>query len=205
MIQGGILDFGYPRIGPLVLPGRYWINLKVGDAKYSAEVLLKSDPRQKVEAVTLRRQLSFALEVRDTITEVTRTVHKLRAVRKQLEEHREVFEKEKKALTLVEVSEGLIAKLDQLEGRLHNSEAEISYDILAMKGGAKLYARLDAIFNWVNEADGEPPEGMMKLVATQQGEVLECQKALEALLHNDLPQYNQTAAKLSLPTVYVAK
>jgi hypothetical protein len=142
MIQGGILDFGYPRIGPLALPGNYTVELKVDEAKYTAELLLKLDPRRQFEEVTLRRQLAFALRVRDTITAVTRSVNRLRVVRKQLNEHREMFESEEKSIPLRKLSEGLIVELGRLEGQLHNSEAKIAYDILAMKGGAKLYARL---------------------------------------------------------------
>jgi len=116
-----------------------------------------------------------------------------------------MFENEEKSIPLRKLSEGLIAELGRLEAQLHNSEAEIAYDILAMKGGAKLYARLDAILNWINQADGEPPEGMKVLVAKQQEEVIQCQKALEDLLRNDLLAYNQEASKLSLPTIYVAR
>ena len=54
----------------------------------------------------------------------------------------------------------MIAKLDALEARLHNPRAKVTYDILAMKGGAQLYSNLGWLYGSVLEGDGPPTQGM---------------------------------------------
>jgi len=98
--------------------------------------------------------------------------------------------------------EKLLAALDRLEGKLHNKEAVIAYDILAQEGGAKLYARLDAISNWANGADGPPPQGAKELYGKQKGEVDQLSRELEEFVRDDLSEHNREASKLSFPVIY---
>lgn len=203
MFKGGILDFGYPRVGPMALPGEYRVVLKVGEEVESAQLSVRADPRQQVEELSLHHQLDFALEVRNTITSVTRSVEKIRGIRKQLREHCALLEGNSEAGAIIGVAERLQGLLDEIEGRLHNTEALIAYDILAQKGGAKLYARLDAISLWTNSADGAPPQGMQELFADQKEEVNQCLRELDEFIANALADYNREASRLSFPTVYL--
>jgi hypothetical protein len=88
-------------------------------------------------------------------------------------------------------------------GRMHNPKAEISYDVLAMKEGAKLYSRLSPFFGWINNGSGAPTEGMREVFAAQKQELDGLVTELDALLGQDLAALNQTANQLGLPTVYV--
>ena len=205
MIPGGKLDFGYPRVGPMAVAGDYSIKLKVGDEEYSAALELLPDPRQTASEEDQQEHLVFALEVRDTITKLTRTVGKLRGVRRQLATYQELLDKKQRAPELLSESQRLIAALDDLEGRLQNPEAKIAYDILALQGGAKLYARLDAIFLWLGQVDGPPPQGTRELFAEQKTAVLQCVNELDVLVGKDLAAYNRQASKLGLPVVVLAK
>lgn len=199
MFEGGILDFGYPRIGPMALPGEYTLRLKVDGKVHTEKLLLEPDPRQQVEEADLREQLSFALEVRDSITKLTRTVKRIREIRMRLKTHSELLEGNE----LSGAAGRLIEALDRLEGRLHNSKAVIAYDILAQEGGAKLYARLDAISMWANSADGAPPQGARELFALQREEVDRSRQELDRFLESDLSEYNREATKLKLPVIYL--
>jgi photosystem II stability/assembly factor-like uncharacterized protein len=203
MLKGGILDFGYPRVGPMALPGQYTLNLKVGDQVLTAQLLLLPDPRQQVPEPALREQLAFSLEVSSTITELSRSVETIQGIRKQLKEHQELLEGKTRAQSLIGEADRLQRGLDRIEGALHNTEAVISYDILALEGGAKLYARLDAISHWTNSADGAPPQGVKELFAIQKKEVEGCRKALDKFISRDLSEYNREASKLSFPIVYL--
>ena len=48
----------------------------------------------------------------------------------------------------------LAGKLDVLEGKLHNPKAQTVYDILAQRGGAKLYSQYTTLYGYTLEADG---------------------------------------------------
>jgi len=41
-----------------------------------------------------------------------------------------------------------------VEEKLHNPKAEVTYDILAQKGGAKLYSQLATLLDWMATATG---------------------------------------------------
>jgi hypothetical protein len=81
--------------------------------------------------------------VRDDINRVTRIVLDW-AVRTQITQA-ELLE-DGKAAEVLEAGKALLPKLDDLEGRLHN-KARVTYDILAQKGGAKLYSQLAGCLN----------------------------------------------------------
>ena len=149
MIPKGILDSGYPGVGPQALPGRYTLRLTVDGETATAPLVLRPDPRVTASSADLEAQLRFALEVRDAITRLTRDVVRLQTVRRQLAQRNELLAKDDKAKPLIEESKTLAAKLEDLEARLHNPKAEIAYDVLAQKGGTKLYSRLAPLLDWV--------------------------------------------------------
>ncbi|HEY2737334.1 MAG TPA: hypothetical protein VGK45_02955, partial [Thermoanaerobaculia bacterium] len=203
MIPNARLDSGYPLIGPPAVPGTYTARLTVDGKTQQTTFKLLPDPRSPVSQQDLEAQLAFALEVRDEITRLTRTVIQLKRIRRQLAERDELLADNTQAGDLVKGSKDLIAKLDDLESRLQNPKAEVVYDILAMKGGAKLYSRLAPLLDTVKTGDGAPTEGMRQVFAVQKKELDGDVAELQGLIDKDLASLNATAAKLSLPTVWV--
>src|SRR5439155_3593003 len=70
-----------------------------------------------------------------------------------------------KAAGWIKQATGVVAKLDALEEQLHNPKAEVTYDILAKKGGAKLYSQLAPLYDAVKDADGPVTQGMREVYA----------------------------------------
>ena len=64
-----------------------------------------------------------------------------------------------------------IKKADALEDKLHNPTAEVVYDILAMRGGTRLYSRLAPLQMWAVEAEGPPTAGMTQVLDGQEKEL----------------------------------
>ena len=165
--------------------------------------LRRQGPRDAVSQADLEAQLHLALEVRDAITRLTRTVLRLRDVRQQLLSRNQLIKSDPRAQDLVKASADLSQKLDTLEAKLQNPKAEIVYDILAQKGGAQLYSRLSPLLDWVESGDGPPGEGLKEVFADQQRELAARQAELERLLTADLAPLNEAAGKLDLPRIYV--
>jgi photosystem II stability/assembly factor-like uncharacterized protein len=204
MIPGGKLDAGYPGIGPRALPGQYTLRLTVDGKTATAPLTVKPDPRgQPFSGTDLAEQLRFALQVRDTITRLTRDVVRLQTVRRQLAQRNDLLAKDERAKPLLDASKDLIAKLDDLEARIHNSKAEITYDVLAMRGGSKLYSRLAPLQDWVTEGDGPPTEGAREVLAGQVKELEGYEAELSALIDKDLATLNRTASQLGAPVIWV--
>ncbi|HEY0512734.1 MAG TPA: glycosyl hydrolase [Thermoanaerobaculia bacterium] len=203
MIPNAKLDSGYPAIGPAVPPGTYTLRLAADGKTATAPFTLKPDPRAEVSPAELAEHLGFTLEVRDAISRLTRDVLRLRAVRRQLAERDDLLAKDARAKPLIASSAALIAKLDDLEARLHNPKAEITYDVLAQKGGTKLYSRLAPLMDWSAGGSGAPTQGMREVFAEQVKELDGYEAELSALLGKDLADLNQTSAQLGVPGIYV--
>ena len=203
MIPNAKLDAGYPGIGPAAVPGTYTLRLTADGKTATAPFVLKRDPRDQVSDAALAEQLRFTLGIRDAVTRLTRDVLRLRAVRRQLAERNDLIAKDDKAKPLIEPSKALIAKLDGLEARLHNPKAEITYDVLAQRGGTQLYSRLAPLMDWSGNGVGAPTQGMREVFAEQVKELDGYEAELAGLLDKDLAALNQTAAQLGLPGIYV--
>ena len=119
----------------------------------TAPAEVRPDPRVTVPVVALDEQLRFVLAVRDDITRLSRLVGKLRSVKTQLTARNELLKDNPKAGEVVKAGKGLVDSLTAMEERLHNPKAEITYDILAQKGGARLYSRYGPLYSWAIDAE----------------------------------------------------
>jgi hypothetical protein len=203
MIQNAKLDAGDPIQGPLVLPGSYTIRLTAGGRTATAAMKVLPDPRIRVSEDDLKAQVAFAFSLGDDITRLTRLVRQLRSVREQLAGRRDLLKEAAGAAQFVKDSEALIVKIDALEARMHNPKAEVVYDILAMKGGTKLYSRLAALFSDAREPDGPPTQGMREVYAAQKQELDGYESELKRLFSVDLAALNEEALKLNLSFIIV--
>ena len=203
MIPGGILDGGYPLIGPEALPGTYTLKLTVGDKSQSVTAKLLPDPRFPEPAADLAEQLNFALEVRDQITRLTRTVARLRTIKKQVAGRGDLVRKDASRADLVKAGDDLIGKLDALEAKLHNPKAQVVYDILAFQGGAKLYSRMAPLFDTIKGGDGKPTQGMRDEYAREKAELDGLVGELDGLVAGDVAALDQKATAVGLPGVWV--
>jgi photosystem II stability/assembly factor-like uncharacterized protein len=203
MIPNAKLDAGYPVLGPAAAPGTYTLRLTADGKTATAPFTLKPDPRATVPAAEIAEHLRFTLDIRDAITRLTHDVARLRAVRRQLAERDELLARDDQAKPLIQPSTALVARLDDLEARLHNPKAEITYDVLAQRGGTKLYSRLAPLMDWAAAGEGAPTQGMREVFAEQLKELDGYEAELSGLLGRDLADLNQKAAQLGVPGIYV--
>lgn len=206
LVKGGILDSGFPTIGPTAVPGTYSARLTVdGTPAITQATTLKllPDPRSTVSQDALDEQLRFSLAVRDEISRLTRTAEQLRSVRRQLTARNELLKKDPRAADLIKGSEAFLKKMDAVEERLHNPKAEIAYDVLAMKGGAMLYSRLSPLFEFAKGGDGPPTQGAKNVFAAVKKDLDALDAEWKALIAGDLAALQGQAEALDMPEIYV--
>lgn len=158
--------------------------------------------QMRIDAVD---QHKFAIQVRDDLNLLSTTVKQLKAVRKQLTERADLLKDEKSAKELLDANKKLTAKIDALEEKLHNPKAKTTYDILAQKGGAKLYSQFTGLYAFALDADGAPTQGMRELYTELARELHEHEAEWKSLLAGDVAKYNELSKKLEMPGVYVPK
>jgi photosystem II stability/assembly factor-like uncharacterized protein len=204
-IKGAKADTGDPDDGPLVSPGTYTAKLTADGKTASVKLEVRADPRTTLAPPDWQEQERFVLSLREDISRLARVVLQLRSVRKQLRDRNEVLKPSADAKELVHESEKLVAKLDRLEESLHNPKALVSYDILAMRGGAKLYSRLIQLYGFAGDSDGVPTQGMREVYADQAKELQQLETEWRKLLAEDLAAINKQAEALKLSHIIVPK
>jgi photosystem II stability/assembly factor-like uncharacterized protein len=209
-IKDGKIDTGDPIAGPQAVPGTYTVQLSVDGKTQRAPLRIVADPRglSNLDQTTLETQLAFALRVRDDISKLTDLVNEVRSVHEQLDARTKVLEARKGELPVADLlksSEDVVRKAAALEDRLHNPTAEVVYDILAMRGGTRLYSRLSPLLMWAIEADGAPTSGMTEVLSDQEKELAALQKDAQAFLSQDVAAINAAASRLGLSFVVVGK
>jgi photosystem II stability/assembly factor-like uncharacterized protein len=201
LIKNARIDNGNPSEGPVVAPGVYEARLTVDGQQETAKFAVKIDPRVKIPQTELETEQAFGLQVRDAITRLVDGVNRLRSVRDQLAARADVLQSDPRAATLVKDCRALVDKLTALESRMHNPKAEVTYDILAQKGGAKLYSRLSPLLAFATEGDGSPTQGMREVFAAQQKELEALEAELSQVLEKDLGAIQSQARSLQIPFV----
>ena len=95
----------------------------------------------------------------------------------------------------------MLVRLDALEEKLHNPKAKVPYDILAQKGGARLYSQLVWLYEMLKDSDGAPPQGIREVFAEQSELLRKYQDEWRVLTTKDLAALNEQAKKLDLPGI----
>jgi photosystem II stability/assembly factor-like uncharacterized protein len=196
-IKGAKIDSGNPGEGPMALPGSYTARLTVDGRSYETKLEVRLDPRVSVSPADLEVQLAFALTLRDDLTRLSGIVHDLRSVREQAKARAAVLAGNESAAGLVKAADALAAKCDALEQKLHNPKAQVSYDILAMKGGAQLYSRLAPLYTWSHETDAKPTQGMREVYAQLKQELDADAAEWDRIVATDVKALNDQARELA--------
>jgi photosystem II stability/assembly factor-like uncharacterized protein len=204
-IVGAKIDTGDPAEGPRAVPGKYTVRLTTAGKTLTQPLTIVPDPREKASQADLEAQLAFALRVRDAITKLTGVVDALRSVKDQLAARKKALEPRKSESGVAELlksGDALAEKIDALEAKLHNPKAQVTYDILAERGGARLYSRLSPLLMWTaSGGDGTPTEGMKQVLTQLEQEFAPLERESQTLLSKDLADVNARAKALGLEYV----
>ena len=204
-IRNAVIDMGNVAAGPKVNPGLYHVHLFVGEQTYVTRLEVKPDPRRPMKPADLAAQKELALALRKELNELSLTVHLLRSVREQLERRNELLQHETNADAFVAKSKKLIEKFDKLEERLHNPKAKIAYDVLAFKGGAKLYSKYGFLYAALVDGEGAPTQGMKEVHDVLKKELSLCLAEWKKLIEGELQQLNRQAKRKDWPVVIIPK
>ena len=72
------------------------------------------------------------------------------------------------------------------------------YDILAQRGGTKLYSRISPLLTWIVTGDGAPTQGVREVYAEQQKELRGYELRYKTIVGTDLAEVNRLATSLGL-------
>lgn len=166
----------------------------------------KGAARSTADSAAARQSIDqeqLALRVRDDISTLSDAVARIRALKKQIGLRKELLKDRDDAKALLKQTEAFEKRLDDLEGKLHNPKAKISYDIFAARGGAMLYSQLAWLLNNLTEADGAPTAAQIELANDLGRQLAGLLGTFDRLVKGDLAKLNATAKALGVPELYV--
>ena len=180
--------------GPLALPGKYTVRLTVDGQTATAPLEILPDPRVRSPPPTCKNRFAWRSPYAMISTDSPRGraapdgPHAAPGPQRPDPRHRP-------GEALAKSLAGLLPKLDALEAKLHNPKAQVTYDILAMKGGAQLYSNLGWLYGSVLEGDGPPTKGMREAAARPGAEADQLRLTFRSLIDKDLAELNRQAEK----------
>jgi len=207
-IKDAKIDTGDPSEGPRVAPGTYTVRLTLDGKSQTAPVRVVPDPRGDRPQADLEAQAAFAVRVRDDVSKLTDMVNGVHSVRDQLKARIVALDPRKSEsdiASLIASSQAAVTKADALEDTLHNPTAEVVYDILAMRGGTRLYSRLAPLQMWAIEGEGVPTAGMQQVLEKQEQELTALSAETQRFMTGDVAAINQRASALGLPFVIAGR
>jgi len=196
VIPGAKNDAGIPREGPLAPPGTYTLKLHVDGQVLSSKLTVTLDPRVHASRADLDARHELTMQVQADISRLSETVIALRSVRDQIKQR---IKLESASSKWSKEAEAVLAKLDALEELLHNPKAKVTYDILAMKGGAKLYSQLVPLYQTLMESDAAVTQGIREVYAEHAKELQRLDARWQEIVTGDIARLNATA----LPAIVI--
>jgi photosystem II stability/assembly factor-like uncharacterized protein len=190
-------------LGPAILPGTYTLKLTAGGKTQTQSLTVNPDPRTKVQPAEREEQLRNALALRDDVARLAKIINQVRSLKEQITARNDLLKDNTKAEALVKLGKEMVEKLDSLEARLHNPKAKIPYDLLAQKGGAKLYSQLNNLYFLAIQSEGAPTQGLRESYSEQRRELYDLEGEFKTLTDGELARLNEMAKKLDLAGVLV--
>jgi len=187
--------------GPQVLPGIYEVKLTAEGHTYTAALEVRLDPRLKVPAADLEKQLALALKIRDRVTADHDAVNQIRSVRAELTALEKRLAGDATAKPVVEAAKALDKKMTAVEEKLMQTKSKASEDPLNYP--VKLDDRLGALGSAVESADAAPTEQDEAVFAMLNGDLDKVLEEWSEVRSRDLAALNAQAAKAGIPLIGV--
>ncbi|MEZ4661065.1 MAG: glycosyl hydrolase [Caldilineaceae bacterium] len=173
--------------GPLVLPGAYQVELKLGEQTLRAQFDVVNDPRSPIAQADLETQLKLLLQIRDKISELNQQVARLRKVNTQVAVWGQRLSADGKD-ELAAAAKALAAKLDAIESALIIPGEH--KDTFGLNQRVRLNAALSSVISVVGSADAKPTQQARELAEEYMAQIDSQLEQLDDVLSEELMQLN---------------
>jgi photosystem II stability/assembly factor-like uncharacterized protein len=196
-IPAAIYDGNDGPVGPLALPGKYFVRLNIGGISFTEPLVVSMDPRVKTSAADLQKQFDFLLKLRDRQEEMNRAILGIRDLRSQLKGlERRLGDK---SGAIVTSSNDIRNKLTAIE------EALIQVKATASEDEANYQTRLNSKFSYLNAVTDSADTAPTAAEIAVYGELdkqLDVQLAQwQQVLTRDLPTLDEAMRKDNIPLI----
>ena len=179
-----------PNNGPLAAPGKYQVQLKVGDHQLTQSFELRIDPRVTVSQEDLDAQFELWCKIRDKLSEIHQAIDRLRRIQGQVQTwtdriaELEDFDGDEISKAAVDLQR----KLERIETELIQTEATSLADRLRLP--SRLSDKLYNLISIVSSADAAPPQQAYDVFEHLSSQVDEQLNGLQSIVQTDVAAFN---------------
>ncbi len=183
-------------VRPRALPGRYQVQLKVGETVWTQSFEVVRDPRLPASDDDLRAQFELKVAIRDRISEVHEAVNRIRRLRKQVEEWEERAKAAGKSDEIAEAAKAFKEKLEALERDFVQVDSD-----KPQPGPARVREKLVALSSMIDESDDRPTKGAYEVYELLVGQLGELQARLRQVLEVEQRQFSERLVQAGVPAL----
>ena len=185
--------------GPLAPPGRYQVRLTLGERSQTRAFDLVKDPRVSATQADFDAQFGLLIAIRDKLSETHDGVNRLRSARAQAREWANRAKGTSAERPVADAADALIAKLDDAESALIQTEYRGARDRLHLP--IRWNAKLAGLAPVVSAADFAPPRQAYDVFADYSEKLDAHFAALNKTLSEDLDEFRNLLAELEVSSI----
>jgi photosystem II stability/assembly factor-like uncharacterized protein len=187
--------------GPVVPPGRYEVELGVGDRTVTAPFEIRVDPLVKATPADLEAQCLFLLRVRDKLSETHDAINQMREVRRQVEEWMRRAAGHSAEAQVREAGRGLVAAIGALEQDLVEPRAQAEGDRLHFP--SRLNVKLAGLSSVAATADAAPTRQALDVFQELSARADREIGRWHALRDGEVAAFGQLVVRTGIPSIAV--
>ena len=193
---------GLGRISVLAPPGMYSVKLSVNGKEFSQPLEVRKDPNSKGTEADIARQTAVVLELRDELDQAVDMINKAELVRSQLQALDRILEDNDDAAPIRDAAKIVEQKFTALEEKLYQLFVSgRGQDII--RWPTRLAQHITYLAGRVAGSDFAPTAQQLEVHDELQRELRMSQTLFDALLTNDLQQFNEMLAERTMQGVLV--
>lgn len=186
--------------GHKVIPGKYTLALKRGNARATSEVEILNNPLYEIDQATYETYDKTMKEMESTFTAMHHLVNKTAALRQQIEEVVQHIPNEKKNNSLVKTGKELIKKLKEWDEKMVQRKSKAYDDVENFPN--KFTANYMFVLNHAESALPRITQPTLDQLAELHPQWEKLQGDIDGLLQKDIPAYNQALWDAGLGAIW---
>jgi hypothetical protein len=186
-----------------VPPGRYRVELAVGERTLTTDVEVRHDPAVTATQADLEAACAFLLRVRDKLSETHDAVNQLRDVRRQIEDWIRRTAGHASAGAIADAGRPLVETLNAIEQELIEPRARADGDRLHFP--SRLNVKLAAVTSVVASADAAPTRQVREVFAELSSQVDRVLARWRAVRSTEVEAFCELLRRLEVPVVVVER